>query len=129
MARPLFKVNMVVDGIEDLLAEFDKLARSIQREALEAMDEWTRLTFNLSQERVPVKSGALRASGEQIKARFIRGRRGIESAIVYKQKYALEQHEVPYTHQHGQWKYLSSAIEERRGDLTTDLANAIGVVI
>ena len=125
MAKPLFRIKMEVKGLKEVLANLSKAERDIQeaaRESLDRDDEWI---FNRSQQIVPVKTGILAASGEKEEAKFTFGRRGIVAVIRYTRDYAFEQHEVPYAHAHGQWKYLQTPVEERSDDIIRNMAIAV----
>jgi len=106
----LVRIDFKVEGIAELKKKLDNAALAVRVKAEQGMNEFTGIVFTRSQELVPVKTGVLRATAIWERAKWVG--KSIVSLIRYTRHYAFLQHEKPFNHVHGQWKYLQTAVEE-----------------
>jgi len=108
----LFKMSFDVTGIDQLNRNLTKASEEVKKKAVEGMWEFAVMVWMRSQELVPVRTGILRAtSPPPEKPEWINN--ALDTVIRYTRRYAIYQHEKPYKHVQGQWKYLQTAIEEK----------------
>jgi hypothetical protein len=120
------KTRIEITGMKELLANLDKESRAMLRRVEDWFFDELLAIFNLSQERTPVLSGALKASAVLEPIKKIRPV-GFLGIIRYTRDYAFEQHEVPFVHKIGQWKYLESAVEDRSQGMLERGARKVGI--
>lgn len=98
----------------------DKIAGNVQSAKTAALRQAAEAILNESNARVPVESGALKASGSTAVS-------GDEAAIGYSIVYAARQHEeIGWNHPNGgQAKYLETAFNAKQGDALRIMAQTI----
>jgi len=120
------KIRMEMTGTKSMLRNMDRWSSRKMNRVRDALFEQGIAIFNLSQQRVPVLTGSLRATGFVEPPRKMRlPNLGFLVIIRYRSGYAFAQHEIPYAHRHGQWKYLSSAVIDRKPKMVAAMADAV----
>jgi hypothetical protein len=121
-------VSFTFTGIKPMQNACTGLATTLNAKAGAGLYQQGRAVMERSKASfVPVKTGALRASGRTVGperqgntwvVQLIYGGPGIT--------YALEQHETPwYQHPVGQWKYLETPMKEAAGEMAAGIAGSM----
>lgn len=123
----LMRMEFKVDGIAELQKKLDNAALAVRIKAEQGMNEFTGIVFARSQELVPVQTGLLRATAIWERAKWVG--KSLISLIRYTRLYAFLQHERPFKHVHGQWKYLQTSVEENSNKMAEVVGARIDEVV
>lgn len=104
-----------VTGVKDLVKNLAQLEKGTKKQLRKAIVELAKEKLAITQERVPVKKGKLKATG---RASVRVGAKQLTAKILYgddEVKYAVRQHEdLSLQHKVGGPKYVESVINETR---------------
>lgn len=123
-------VSMTIEGDAAMRRRLESCARDFPLESRRGMNVVLARLFAITQERVPVKSGKLKASGKKsVSLKKVEGEPNIAGTILYGDSevwYARLVHDnLKAKHPHGQARYVASVIEEAAGTVGHELAKEI----
>jgi len=128
MSIPLMNARFEVVDVTDFFRRLGTLEAATRIQIIKGLQDHTEEVFRQSQEQVPVKTGALRASAILEPARA-EGNTFV-SGIRYTRDYALRVHENRFiNYKHGKAGFLSDPINEQAPELLNRIGKRIKEIL